>query len=81
MVNTSADDDDTIVDDQPIMLPEQGQEMRKHTLCPQPSAPATWAQIAEHRPRPRTPGTQPLSCLENLGRVTPQTPRLVVLTL
>ena len=31
MVNTSADDVDTIIDDQPIVLPEQGQEMREHT--------------------------------------------------
>jgi hypothetical protein len=27
MVNTSADNADTMVDDQPIVLPEQGQEM------------------------------------------------------
>jgi hypothetical protein len=31
MVNTSADDVDTKLDDQPIVLPEQGQEMREHT--------------------------------------------------
>jgi hypothetical protein len=40
LVNTSADNVDTMVDDQPIVLPEQGQEMRKHTPWPQPPAPA-----------------------------------------
>jgi hypothetical protein len=39
MVNTSAHDVDTMVDDQPIVLPEQGQEMREHTSRPQPPAP------------------------------------------
>jgi len=40
MVNTSADDVDNMVDDQPIVLPEQGQQMREHTPRPQPTAPA-----------------------------------------
>jgi hypothetical protein len=31
MVNTSADDVDTMVDDEPTVLPEQGQEMHDHT--------------------------------------------------
>ena len=31
MVHTLADDADTMVDDQPTVLPEQGQEMREHT--------------------------------------------------
>jgi hypothetical protein len=31
MVNSSADEIDTRVDNQPIVLPEQGQEMREHT--------------------------------------------------
>ena len=31
MVNPSPDHEDTMVDDQPIELPEQGQEMREHT--------------------------------------------------
>jgi len=34
MVNTSADNVDTMVDNQPIMRPEQGQEMREHTPRP-----------------------------------------------
>ena len=45
MVNTSADDGDTMVDDEPTVLPEQGQQMRKHTPWPQPPVPA---------PRPHT---------------------------
>jgi hypothetical protein len=45
MVNTSGDDADTMVDDEPTVLPEQrrdmgqGQEMREHTPWPQPPAP------------------------------------------
>jgi len=57
MVNRSADDVDTMVDNQPILLPEQGQEMREHTPWPQPLEP---------RPRPRTLETHPLSGLEHL---------------
>jgi hypothetical protein len=37
MVNPEADDADTMVDNQPTMLPEQGQEMGEHT--PQPQTP------------------------------------------
>jgi len=40
MLNTSADNVDTIVDDQPIMLPEQGQEIHEPTPRLQPLAPA-----------------------------------------
>jgi len=72
MVNTSADDVDTMVDDQPIVLPEQGQEMCEHIPWPQPPEP---------RPRPRTPETHPLSGLEHLRLVTPQKPRPAVPTL
>jgi len=63
MVNTSADDVNTMVHDWRIVLPEQGQEMREHTPWPQPPAPA---------PRPQTPKIHPLSGLEHLGLVTPQ---------
>jgi hypothetical protein len=72
MVNSSADDVDTMVDDQPIVLSEQRQEMRGHTRRP---------QTPEPHPRPRTPETHPLSGLEHLGLVTPQRPRLAVPTL
>jgi len=72
MVNTSADNVDTMVDDRPIVLPEQGQEMREYTPRPQPPEP---------RPRPRIPETHPLRGLEHLGLVTPQKPRPAVPTL
>jgi len=72
MVNISADDVDTMVDDKPIVLPEQGEEMREHTPRPQPPEP---------HPLPPTPETHPLSGLEHLGLVTPRKPRPVVPTL
>jgi hypothetical protein len=71
MVNTSADDVDTMVDDQPIVLPELCQEMREKTPRQQTPDP---------RPRPRTSETHPISGLEYLGRLTPQTPRPAVPT-
>jgi hypothetical protein len=40
MVNTSGDDVDTMVHDQPIVVPDQGQEMREHAPQPQPLAAA-----------------------------------------
>jgi predicted TIM-barrel fold metal-dependent hydrolase len=46
MVNTSADEVGTMVDDQPIVLRQQVQEMREYTPWLQPPAPA---------PRPNTP--------------------------
>jgi len=75
MVNTSADDVDTMVNYQPIVLPEQGQEMREHTPWPQPPEPAPRPQTPEPRTRPRTLETHPLSGLEDLGLVMPQKPR------
>jgi uncharacterized protein YbaR (Trm112 family) len=90
MVNTSADHVYTMVDNQPIMLPEQGQEMRKHTPRPQPPAPGPQPQTLDPcaRPqtldpcaRPQTPEIHPLSGLEHLGLVTPQKPRPAVPTL
>jgi len=81
MVNTSADDVDTVVDDQQIVLPEQGQKMREHTPHPQSPAPAPRPQTPEPRPQPRTLETHPLIGLEHLGLVTPQKPSLAVLTL
>ena len=71
MVHTVADDVDTIVDYQRIVLPEHGQEMREHTPQPQPAAPG---------PRPRTQETHPLSGLEHLGLVMPWKPRTAVPT-
>jgi len=80
MVNTSAHNVDTIVDDQPIVLPEQGQEMFKDTQQPQPLAPAPRPQTPEPCPRPQTLETHHLPGLEFLGLVTPRRPRPVVPT-
>jgi len=44
MVNTSADDVDTMVDNHPIMLPEQGEQMRVHHPRPHALAPAPLQQ-------------------------------------
>jgi len=81
MVNTSADDTDTMVDDQPTGQPEQGQEMCEYTPQPQPLAPAPRPQTLEPRPQPRTLETHTLSGLEFLGHVTPHKPRPVAPTL
>jgi len=80
MVNTSADDVDTMVDNRPIVLPEQCHEMREHAPRPQPLAPAPRPQTPDPRPRPRTPETHPLSGLEHLRLVMPQKPRPAVPT-
>jgi len=80
-VNTSADDADTIVDDEPTVLPEQGQEieqgqgMREDTRRPQHPAPAPRPETPDPPPRPRTPQTHTLCGLELLWFVRPQKPR------
>jgi hypothetical protein len=81
MVDTSADDADIMVDDEPTVVLEQGQEMREHTPRPQPQAPAPRQLTLELPPRPRTPETHTHSGLEFLGLVTPQEPRPVALTM
>jgi hypothetical protein len=80
MVNTSADDDDTMVDDETTVLPEQGQEMREYTPQPQPPVPALRPQTPQPSPWPRTAVTHTLSGLEFLGLVLPQKPRPAVPT-
>jgi len=80
MVNSSDDDVYTMVDDQPILLPGQGQKMQDHTTRPQPLAPAPRPHSPELRPRPRTPETHPLSGLEHLAHVTSQKHRPVLPT-
>jgi len=72
MVNQSADNVDTIVEDQPIVLPEQGQKMWEHNQWPHSPECRTW---------PWTPETHPFSKLEHLGLVRPPKPRSVVPTL
>jgi hypothetical protein len=71
MVNTSADDADTMVDNEPTLRPEQCQEMREHTTWPQPLPYALQPQIPEPSSRPRTPETHTLSQLEFLEHVMP----------
>jgi hypothetical protein len=78
MVNTSADDVDSMLDDPPIVLPKQGREMREHTPRPLPPAPAPWPQT--HVSYPRTLETHPLSWLKYLGFVILQKPRPAVPT-
>jgi len=79
MVNTSADDVDTMLEDQAIVLPEIGQGLREPR--PQSPAPAPHPQTPERRPRPRPSETYPLCGLEHVALVTPQKPRAVVPTL
>ena len=81
MVNSSADDTDTIVDDVPTVQPGQGQEMREHTQRPHAPAPAPRPPTPAPLPRPQTPVTQTLSGLESVRLVTPQKPRLAAPTL
>jgi hypothetical protein len=81
MVNTSADDADTMVDDEPTVLPEPHQEMREDTPEPQPLAPAARPQAQEPHPRPRTEETHTVNVLDLLGLVTPQQPHPVAPTL
>jgi hypothetical protein len=81
MGNTSADAVHTMVHDQPIVLPEQAQEMREHTPTRHPPTPAPWPQTPEPGPYPRTPDTHPLSGLRHLVLVMPQRPRPAVPTL
>ena len=50
MVITSADDVDTVVDNQTVVQPEHGQEIREHIPRPQPAVAATRQQPTEPRP-------------------------------
>ena len=81
MVNTSANDADTMVSDEPTVLPEQSQKIREHTPRPQSPAAARSPQTPEPSPRPRTPETHSVSVLEFLALVTPQKPRPAAPTL
>jgi len=67
MVNTSADDVYTMVDDQPFVLPDQGQEIYEYTPWLQPPASASWPKAPEPCPRPRTPQNHPFIGREFLG--------------
>ena len=72
MVNSLADNVHTMVDDQPNLLPKQGQEMHMQTPRLPPLAPAPWPQSPEACPQPQTLETHPLSRLEFLRFLTPQ---------
>jgi hypothetical protein len=78
MVNTSADDVANMVDDQPIVLPEQPQEMYAYIPWPQPTAPAPLPQTPDRCPQPLTLETDPISGLYHLGFVMPLKPRPAV---
>jgi hypothetical protein len=69
MVITLADDADTMVANEPTVLPEQGQEMCEYAPRPQPPAPAPQPQTLEHYPPPQPLETHTLSGLEFLGLV------------
>jgi len=81
MLNTPANAVDTMVDDQPTGLEEQGQEMNEHTPMLRPLAPVSRPHTLECCPPPETPETYPLSRLKLLGLGTTRKPRLVVPTL
>jgi hypothetical protein len=81
MVNTSADDVDTMVDNQPIVLPEQGQEIREHTPPPHAPAHATRPPTLYTLAQPGTPETHPRIVLEHLGLMKQVKPLTVVPTL
>jgi hypothetical protein len=75
MVNRSAHDADTMVDDEPTVLHEQGKEMREYSPRTQHQAPAQWPHTPEPSPRPRSPETHTLSGRQFLGLVMLQKPR------
>jgi hypothetical protein len=52
MVNISADNAITLIEDETTVLPEQSQEMREHTPRRQRLAPAPQPQTTEPPPRP-----------------------------
>jgi len=81
MVNTSAANVDTMVEDQPSLVPEQGQVMREHTPWPELPAPALWPHNLGPCRWPWFPETHPLSRLECLGLAMPERPRMIALTL
>jgi hypothetical protein len=76
MVYTLADNVDTMIDNQRIVLPEQGQEMGEHTPCPQPLEPAPRPGTLDPGLRLQTPETSLLSWLEYLWCLKMQNPRL-----
>jgi len=74
MVKTSANDVDTMVDDQPFVLPQQGQEICEYSPTQRHLSPAPLPQTPELRPQHRTPETYPLSGLDDVWLVMPLKP-------
>jgi hypothetical protein len=70
-----------MVNDEPTVLPGQGQKMCEHTPRPQSPEPAQQPNTQELPPRPQTLETHTLSELEFLRLVTPQKPRPAAPTL
>jgi len=70
-----------MVDNEPTVLPEQGQEMREHTPRSQTPVPAPQRQTPEPPPWPWTSETHTVSGLEFLRLVMPQKPRQAAPTL
>lgn len=64
MVNTLADDADSMLNTQPIILPKRGPGMSDCTPQLEPLAPTPWPETPEPRPPPQTPVTPPHSGLE-----------------
>jgi hypothetical protein len=56
-----------MVDDQPIVLPDPGQELHEYTPWGQPAAPAPRPQAPEPRAGAPMPETHPISGLQDLG--------------
>ena len=73
MVNSSADDANTIVDDEQTMLPEQGQEKCDHIRQLQLPAHTLRLKTPEPPTRPPTPQTHTLSGRVFLEVMTPYT--------
>jgi hypothetical protein len=51
IVHTSADDVDILVNDEPVVVPDQAQQMRAHTPLPQPQVRAPHPQTFESCPQ------------------------------
>ena len=79
--NSSADNVDTMEDDQLILQPEQSQKLREHTLRPQLPVHAPSPQTPQHRLWPWTPLTHPVTGIEVWRHVTPEEPHPAVPTL
>jgi len=81
MLNTPAVNVDTTIDNQPVVLPEPGQEMFEYTPWPPPPAAAPGPHTSEPHPQPWTLENNPLGGIHIPGLLTPQEPSPTVPTL